>query len=696
MAKNANLKNNVAQVVKTNGVKGITGANLQPTILQVIDKLGGGYQFGGLVQPNGTFPVDVNGNSLTDQNFAFLASTPGTYTNFGGLVVNEGEVCVFLWDGTWTKQVTGIATDVELSQLGQQVIYDVSANNDGATFASLSALLSSENLSTLIPVAVRCGGMSIRFVQTSDNNYMHYNLKANMFSVNVEDWESIYETEEKVQKISNHEISPEEINEEIEIKDNSNETILSVKENGLYVKKIFNLNGEDYIGDIEKDVEHIENTTESEYGEEAIEVVNDDNETVVMVDDKKILFNNCSYLDGTPIYKKPYNLNYGLNEMCVQWTTPFAIQTKLTFRSKLIWGWTDSNGKFGVGCYDERTKTIERKEIGDVAAVDMHNNPAVIELADGKIGVASCHGHNNYSKVWVYISSAAGSISNFETPVEIDGWFGRTSYSQLHYIDGVYYLFVRTYDYGNTNEWHWQVSTSEDFVNWSTPISVIKANTQYYCRFVKVKNNDSVLRIVMYANPDRTEVEIRLGYFDTETGNLYSGSYDSENIVGNINNTVPYFTDYEIIVSRPANGKQRLFDVAVTDINNVVISYARWTTQNDSIYYYYKNGTSIKICDGGDAYLYPRAQLGDRFLDDSNIVVARNQDGIDYVELYRIINNIPIMISRIDSVGNGNEHVRLNMPMFDEDGQYLFYAKGVFNPNDYEDFDCDFAFVKLV
>ena len=52
--------------------------------------------------------------------------------------------------------------------------YDVTANNNGATFASLSALLSSENLSTLIPSAVRCGGMSIRFLQSSDNKYVQY------------------------------------------------------------------------------------------------------------------------------------------------------------------------------------------------------------------------------------------------------------------------------------------------------------------------------------------------------------------------------------------------------------------------------------------------------------------------------------------------------------------------------------------
>ena len=43
-------------------------------------------------------------------------------------------------------------------------IYDVSYHNNGATFASLTALLNDSNLSTLIPVAIRCGGMTIRFI----------------------------------------------------------------------------------------------------------------------------------------------------------------------------------------------------------------------------------------------------------------------------------------------------------------------------------------------------------------------------------------------------------------------------------------------------------------------------------------------------------------------------------------------------
>ena len=62
-------------------------------------------------------------------------------------------------------------------------IYDVSYHNSGATFSSLSELLNSENLSTLIPTAVRCGGMSIRFIQSSDNKYVQYMFRGTSTAV---------------------------------------------------------------------------------------------------------------------------------------------------------------------------------------------------------------------------------------------------------------------------------------------------------------------------------------------------------------------------------------------------------------------------------------------------------------------------------------------------------------------------------
>ncbi len=79
-------------------------------------------------------------------------------------------------------------------ELALGAVYDVSAknptagpNNDGK-FESLSALLSDANLNTLIPTAVRKGGMSIKFVQSSDNKYVQYRLMSNEWSIVLSDW----------------------------------------------------------------------------------------------------------------------------------------------------------------------------------------------------------------------------------------------------------------------------------------------------------------------------------------------------------------------------------------------------------------------------------------------------------------------------------------------------------------------------
>lgn len=69
-------------------------------------------------------------------------------------------------------------TTEKLTELERGGIYDVSAHNGGAVFESLQSLLSSSDLSTLIPTSVRYGGMSIRFIQgsvpNSDNKYVQY------------------------------------------------------------------------------------------------------------------------------------------------------------------------------------------------------------------------------------------------------------------------------------------------------------------------------------------------------------------------------------------------------------------------------------------------------------------------------------------------------------------------------------------
>ena len=81
------------------------------------------------------------------------------------------------------------------NELALGAVYDVSAHNGGAVFESLSALLSNANLNTLIPTAVRKGGMSIKFIQgsvpSSDNKYVQYRLMSDTFSTTESDWQGV-------------------------------------------------------------------------------------------------------------------------------------------------------------------------------------------------------------------------------------------------------------------------------------------------------------------------------------------------------------------------------------------------------------------------------------------------------------------------------------------------------------------------
>lgn len=95
---------------------------------------------------------------------------------------------------------TAIETETARATAAEEaIIFDVSENNDSAVFESLQALLSSSNLSTLIPTSVRNGGMTIRFIQGSepnpDNKYVQFTYMGvsvagtpNPF-VNIKNWQ---------------------------------------------------------------------------------------------------------------------------------------------------------------------------------------------------------------------------------------------------------------------------------------------------------------------------------------------------------------------------------------------------------------------------------------------------------------------------------------------------------------------------
>lgn len=92
----------------------------------------------------------------------------------------------YSWNGT---QYVPISTKTQIDE-----VFDISAYHvsEGilATYADLSAALDSNNGGG-VPQSLQRGGMSIKFVCSSDNKYVQYRLMSNTFSTTESDWQGV-------------------------------------------------------------------------------------------------------------------------------------------------------------------------------------------------------------------------------------------------------------------------------------------------------------------------------------------------------------------------------------------------------------------------------------------------------------------------------------------------------------------------
>ena len=125
------LKTLIDAYVNRNGVQAITGSILNGVLNEMVDQLGRGYQIMGVAEP-------TDDPGLPDGPECWFAGNPGTYTNFGGITVQNGEISLLCFDTGWTKRVffDGFA-DVEASvddQVGTPSC-SVSYNDGTLTFS---------------------------------------------------------------------------------------------------------------------------------------------------------------------------------------------------------------------------------------------------------------------------------------------------------------------------------------------------------------------------------------------------------------------------------------------------------------------------------------------------------------------------------------------------------------------------------
>ena len=85
----------------------------------------------------------------------------------------------YAWDGT---QYVFLCVKSQIEE-----VFDITVYNSNTKYADLSAALGVDGAN--IPSSLRRGGMSVKFVQSSDNNYIQYRLKDQSFTTDVSQWQ---------------------------------------------------------------------------------------------------------------------------------------------------------------------------------------------------------------------------------------------------------------------------------------------------------------------------------------------------------------------------------------------------------------------------------------------------------------------------------------------------------------------------
>ena len=109
MANYQELKQAIADVIKTNGNQEITGAILQNVLKSIVSVIGKNATFAGIAIP-GTNP------GTPDANVFYLTTTDGIYVNFGNIQVNPNELAIIYTDNNiWRVYRLNVLTNKSIN-----------------------------------------------------------------------------------------------------------------------------------------------------------------------------------------------------------------------------------------------------------------------------------------------------------------------------------------------------------------------------------------------------------------------------------------------------------------------------------------------------------------------------------------------------------------------------------------------------
>ena len=306
------------------------------------------------------------------------------------------------------------------------------------------------------------------------------------------------------------------------------------------------------------------------------------------------------------------------------WTSPLLINSG----NVNYYGFTTSQGYIGVAKYDKNTNSTTQNYLAQPydkgkPEIDDHNAPAVYKLPDNRILAAFSSGHAKDNKMHIRISNKADDITSFGEDIVLNS-NGNTTYAQILNKNNKYYLFHRC---GGVNNWCYFSTSNPN--KWSNnDKTFIKAPGQYYMKLVDTTIPD-LARFLITFNPTATQNDagnIRMGFIDFKTGNVYDAGYDGQKgvMLGSINDTFNY-NDFSIVLNKEKGKSTRLFDVAVTAPEQLEFAYCTWVSGNTyADYKIFKNGKKYTIVNGSYGF-WIKYFGGISFINKNELVVSSGE-----------------------------------------------------------------------
>ena len=289
----------------------------------------------------------------------------------------------------------------------------------------------------------------------------------------------------------------------------------------------------------------------------------------------------------------------------------------------------------------------------------------------------------------------------FQTPKKMffpETWF--------HYVNGKYYIFSRT-NGGQT----WGYIYSTDLRNWSDYHILIaqddSVQAKYFYIWTKpVADEPNMLRFISYGHPRFSDTGIRCGVIDFENDLIYDYA-DMSQPLGNLAGTYSNF-DFTILIEHPSTsqGRQRMFDLAVTNLNELRILYGRQKMDSmvDGKYFVYESvnhatGTRTEISPSGLLFFdndNNHAANGVCFIDQDTVFVSRSDAqvdpaGNDYMEIYKKVDGVWTKTKDVYQESIGSDFIRNAYPIASPDGKYVLWMRGYIK--DYEFMDAEVELV---